>query len=75
MDKATEMGKTSAVGSIQLFLGVSISTIILGIGTVILGIYILPTAYGLYIVALIPITTTCSFPGLGHRFRFDKIHC
>ncbi len=57
MDKATEMGKTSAVGSVHLFLGVSISSIILAIGTVILGIYILPGAYGLYAVALIPIAT------------------
>ena len=65
MDKVTEMGKTSAVGSVHLFLGVSISTIILGIGTVILGIYILPTAYGLYIVATIPITTLALFQDWG----------
>ena len=57
MDKATEMGKTSAVGSVHLFLGVSISSVILAISTIILGIYISQTAYGLYAVALIPIAT------------------
>jgi hypothetical protein len=38
MDKATEMGKTSAVGSVHLFLGVSISTVVMAVGTVILGL-------------------------------------
>jgi len=65
MDKATEMGKTSAVGSVHLFLGVSISTIILALGTIILGIIIVPGEYGLYIVALIPITTLSLFQDWG----------
>ncbi|MGD0645556.1 MAG: oligosaccharide flippase family protein [Candidatus Bathyarchaeia archaeon] len=65
MDKATEMGKTSALGSVHLFLGVSISTIILAVGTIILGLYILPGDYGLYVVALIPITTLALFQDWG----------
>ncbi len=57
MDKATEMGKTSAIDSLQLFLGTSISTIIRAVGAIVLGIFILPGDYGLYVVALIPTTT------------------
>jgi len=65
MDKATEMGKTSAIGSVQLFLGTSISTVIIAVGTVILGLYILPGDYGLYAVALIPIGTLSLFQDWG----------
>ena len=65
MDKATEMGKTSALGSVHLFLGVSISTIIVAVGAVILGLYILPGDYGLYAVALIPIATLSLFQDWG----------
>jgi O-antigen/teichoic acid export membrane protein len=65
MDKATEMGKISAAGSVHLFLGVSISTIIMAVGTVILGLYILPGDYGLYTVALIPAATLSIFQDWG----------
>jgi len=65
MDKATEMGKISALGSVHLFLGVSISTIILAVGTIVLGILILPGDYGLYAVALIPINTLNLFQDWG----------
>ena len=54
MDKATEMGKTSATGSVHLFLGVSISTVIMAVGALLLGLYILPGDYGLYAVAIDP---------------------
>ncbi|MDI6691671.1 MAG: hypothetical protein QME50_07435 [Candidatus Bathyarchaeota archaeon] len=36
MEKAVEIGKTSAQGSIQLFIGVAASTIIMAVGTIIL---------------------------------------
>ena len=65
MDKAVEMGKTSAIGSVHSFLGVSISTVIMAVGTIILGLYILPGDYGLYAVALIPITTLSIFQDWG----------
>lgn len=65
MDKITEMGKTSATGSVHLFLGVSISTVIMALGTIILGLFILPTDYGLYAVALIPISTISLFQDWG----------
>jgi len=54
MEKALEMGKTSATGSFQLLLGVATSTIIMAVGTVILTRLMSPAEYGLYAVALIP---------------------
>ena len=65
MDKATEMSKTSALGSVHMFLGVSISTVIMAIGTIILTILILPGDYGLYAVALIPAATLSIFQDWG----------
>jgi O-antigen/teichoic acid export membrane protein len=54
MDKALEMGKTSAKGSFQLFIGQAASTIIMAVGAVILARLITPEEYGLYSIALIP---------------------
>jgi len=54
MDKALEMGKVSATGSFQLFIGVATSTIIMAVGTIILARLMLPEEYGLYSIALIP---------------------
>lgn len=54
MEKALEMGKISATGSFQLFIGKTTSTIIMAIGTIILARLMLPEEYGLYTVALIP---------------------
>jgi stage V sporulation protein B len=65
MDRATEIGKTSATGSLQLFIGASFSTIILAIGTIILGLYISEGDYGLYTVALVPATTFLLFQDWG----------
>ena len=65
MDKATEMGKTSAFGSLQLFFGTSISTVIRAVGAIVLGLFISPGDYGLYAVALIPTTTLALFQDWG----------
>jgi len=54
MDKALEMGKTSATGSFQLFIGKTASIIIMAVGTIILARLMLPAEYGLYSIALIP---------------------
>lgn len=54
MDKALEIGRTSATGSLQLFVGVAASTIIMAVGTVVLARLMSPEEYGLYSVALIP---------------------
>jgi stage V sporulation protein B len=54
MDKALEMGKSSATGSFHLLIGVAGSTIIMAIGTLIIT-GLLPVAdVGLYGMALIP---------------------
>ncbi len=59
------MGHKSAVGSFQLFLGKMLSTVLLAVGTIIVGIFILPTAYGLYTIAAIPASTFLLFQDWG----------
>ena len=54
MQKALEIGKKSATGSFQLFIGQASSTAIMAIGTIILARLITPAEYGLYSIALIP---------------------
>lgn len=54
MEKALQMGKTSAEGSFKLFIGVTVSTVILAIGTIILGNILTQDGYGLYQIVLVP---------------------
>jgi len=56
MEKALKIGKTSATGSFQLLLGVSSSTLIMAIGTIILTRVLSPAEYGLYTITMIPTT-------------------
>jgi O-antigen/teichoic acid export membrane protein len=56
VEKALEIGKTSATGSFQLLIGVASSTIIMAIGTIILGRIMTTDEYGLYGIVLIPST-------------------
>ncbi len=65
MDKALDMGKASATGSFQLFIGKVLSTLILAVGSIIVGLFILDTDYGLYTIALIPASTMLLFHSLG----------
>jgi len=65
MKKALKMGKVSFTGSFQLFIGKTVSTVILAVGTIILGIFILEGDYGLYAIALIPATTMLLFQDWG----------
>jgi len=65
MEKAINMGKTSATGSFQLFLGKVLSTLILAAGSIIVGIFISETDYGLYAIALIPASTMLLFQSWG----------
>jgi O-antigen/teichoic acid export membrane protein len=65
MEKALEMGKTSATGSFQLLIGVATSTIIMAAGTVILTRILSPAEYGLYAIALIPSLTISLFRDWG----------
>jgi len=48
------MGKVSATGGFQLFVGVATSTVIMAVGTIILARLLSRAEYGLYSVALIP---------------------
>jgi O-antigen/teichoic acid export membrane protein len=54
MDEASELGKVSATGGFHLFWGKVLSTIIMAVGTLVLGNLMLESEYGLYAVALIP---------------------
>ncbi len=54
MEKAQEIGKTSAIGSFQLLIGVATSSIIMAVGTVILTRLLGIDNYGLYTLAMAP---------------------
>jgi stage V sporulation protein B len=54
MEKAFEMGKTSAAGSFQLLIGVATSTMIIAIGSIILGRLLTTSEFGLYGIVLVP---------------------
>jgi len=72
MDNAVKMGKDSATGSFQLFIGKSASTLMLAIGTIIVGIFIDEIEYGLYAIALIPATTFLLFQDWGVASALTK---
>jgi len=65
MDKALKMGRVSATGSFQLFIGKVLSTVIMAVGSIMVGIFILESDYGLYAIALIPATTMLLFQDWG----------
>jgi len=54
MEKALEMGKVSATGGFQLFVGVATSSAIMAVGAIVLARLLSPAEYGLYSVALVP---------------------
>ena len=72
MDKAVRMGRDSTSGSFQLFIGKTVSTVILAIGTIILGLLILEADYGLYTIALIPAATIVLFRDWGVNSAITK---
>jgi O-antigen/teichoic acid export membrane protein len=59
------MAKTSASGSFHLFIGKTLSTVVLAVGTIILAMFIGETEYGLYTIALIPAATLLLFHDWG----------
>jgi O-antigen/teichoic acid export membrane protein len=65
MDKALEMGKSSATGSFHLLIGVAGSTIIMAVGTLILAALLNVNELGLYGIALIPSSIINYFRDLG----------
>jgi len=72
MDKALEIGRRSAVGSFHLFIGVTASTLIMALGSVILAWLMTPEEYGLYSVALIPSYTMILFRDWGVNSAITK---
>jgi O-antigen/teichoic acid export membrane protein len=65
MDKASEMGKTTATGTLQLFLGQAGWSVIMAVGTIVMSLFILEGDYGLYAVSIIPVTTALLFQDWG----------
>jgi O-antigen/teichoic acid export membrane protein len=74
MDKTAKMSRDSATGSLNLFAGKTLSTVILAVGAIILGWFILEGDYGLYAVALIPATTFMLFQDWGVASAMTR-HC
>lgn len=72
MDKATQMAKTSARGSVNLLIGVAASTVILAVGTIILANALTQDQYGLYGVVLIPATLIGLFNDWGINSAMTK---
>ncbi|MEA2090489.1 MAG: oligosaccharide flippase family protein [Thermoproteota archaeon] len=72
MEKALKMGKISASGSFQLFIGKAASTIIMAVGTIILTRLMLQEEYGLYSIAFIPSTMITLFHDWGVRSAMTK---
>jgi stage V sporulation protein B len=72
LDKATKLGKISASGSLYLFIGRILSSFVSAIGIIILGSLILQSDYGLFTVALIPLTTIILFQDWGITYAISR---
>jgi O-antigen/teichoic acid export membrane protein len=72
MDKALEIGKTSATGSFHLLIGVAGSTIIMAIGTLILAGLLPVNEVGLYGIALIPSSIINFFRDWGVNYAMTQ---
>ncbi len=72
MDKALDMGKTSATGSFHLLIGVAGSTIIMFIGTFILATLLPVSEVGLYGIALIPSSIINYFRDWGVNYAMTQ---
>ena len=72
MDKALDMGKTSATGSFHLLIGVAGSTIIMFIGTFILATLLPVADVGLYGMALIPSSIISFFRDWGVNYAMTQ---
>lgn len=72
MNKALKLGKVSATGGFNLFVGQSISNVIMAIGSIILARLMLPAEYGLYTIALVPSLTISLFHDWGINKAMTK---
>ena len=72
MEKALDMGKTSASGSFALLIGVAVSSLIMAVGTIILARLMTTDEYGLYGIILIPPTMMNLFRDWGVNSAMTK---
>jgi O-antigen/teichoic acid export membrane protein len=72
MNKVTEMAKLAAKGGFNLFLGVSLSTVISALGVILLVRLLTPTQYALYAIALMPPALISLFRDWGINFAMIK---
>jgi stage V sporulation protein B len=72
MDKAMDMGKSSATGSFHMLIGVAGSTVIMALGTLILGWLLSRDQLGLYGVAVIPASMINFFRDWGVNAAMTK---
>jgi len=72
MSKAVKVAKISARGGFHLFLGVSLSSVISALGTILLVRLLTPTQYGLYAIALMPTALIGLFRDWGINFAMIK---
>ena len=72
MNEARNMGKTSAKGSSQLFIGKIASTLMLALGSIIVGMFINDAEYGLYTIAVVPAATFLLFQDWGVSAALTK---
>jgi len=72
MSRAAKMAKISAKGGFHLFLGVSLSSAISALGTILLVRLLTPTQYGLFAIALMPPALIGLFRDWGINFAITK---
>jgi len=72
VDKVVELGKSSATGSFHLMIGIAGSTIIMAVGTILLGMLLPAEGVGLYGMALIPSSIISFFRDWGINSAMTK---
>ena len=72
MDKALEMGKTSATGSFHQLIGVAGSALIMAVGTLVLNGMLPVSGVGLYGMALIPSSIINFFRDWGINYAMTQ---
>jgi len=65
MEEALDLGKSSATGTFNLFIGYALSNVIMAVGLIIVARLLSPAEYGLYVVAIIPSTIINLFQDWG----------
>jgi putative peptidoglycan lipid II flippase len=72
VEKALQMGKTSATGSFRLLIGVAASTIIMAVGTLLLNALLSSDELGLYAIVIVPASLINLFRDWGINSAMTK---